>query len=218
MAEKVDIYNDRLEHVGVEDKEEVHKKGLWHKVFICLLIDPKKNTALLQRKVDNYYDFDRPDYVDFTVGGHFQAGESVEQSIRELKEEIGVEVGFSDLVPLGIRQTAHTVTDTFIEYEFQHIFLLPSDRQLESFMFEGVEVKNLVEVDIQDCIDLLLGKTDKIQAEAISIIEGKKITESIKLSQDEFVPSYIAKDQIFLKLFIAAKRYIRGESPDEILI
>ena len=173
MDEIIDVFNDRYEQIGTMNKKEAHKQtGQWHRSFICLLVNIEKKTILLQSKVKNLYDFDRPDYVDFTVGGHYQAGEAIADGIREMKEEVGLEVDFKDLIPLGIRQTAHTITDSFIEYEFQHIFLYPTTKKIEDFSLDTSEVKGLVEIDIQDGIDLLLEKRDTVFAPSVNSING----------------------------------------------
>jgi len=218
MEEQVDTYNDRYEHIGTASKKAVHKTGQWHRSFICMLINPEKKTMILQCKVENLYNFDRPDYVDFTAGGHYQVGESIEDGIRELREEVGIKASFSELIPLGVRQTAHTINDSFIEYEFQHIFLYSTTQTLDGFTLEKTEVKSLVELDIQEAIDLLLGKKDEVTATSIAVIGEKKVQKNITLTRKEFVPSYITKDKIFVRLFIAAKRFIDGDTPEEIFV
>jgi len=219
MNEDIDIFNDRYESIGSMSRKEAHKQiGRWHRSFVCLLINPQKKTLLLQCKTKDLYDFNRPDYVDFTVGGHYQSGESIEDGVRELKEEVGITADFYDLIPLGIRQTAHTITDSFIEYEFQHLFLYPTQQELEDFSLGTSEVRGLVEIDIQDGIDLLLEKVNEIAASSIVIVDGTQVHKDFVLTRDEFVPSYLAKDKIFVRLFIAAKRFVQGDVIDEILV
>ncbi|WP_432855295.1 hypothetical protein ACQPXB_22030 [Amycolatopsis sp. CA-161197] len=45
---------------------------------------------LLQKKAPRWYSFDRPDYADITVGGHYQAGETIPDGVREVHEELGL--------------------------------------------------------------------------------------------------------------------------------
>ena len=216
MDEQLDIFNDKYEHIGTAGKKEAHMKGMWHRVFTCILVDPKTKSILLQKKVPGRYSFARPDYIDVSVGGHYMAGESIPEGIRELEEEVGIKTKFEDLIPLGVRQTADTIKENYIAYEFQHIFICPSEKGLEEYELEVAEVKGLIKIDIQDGIDLLLGKKEKINAKGISIGEKGRELYEIELTQADFVPSYLKKDQFFLRLFIAAKRYVRGDSPEEI--
>ncbi|MGH3273832.1 MAG: hypothetical protein ACRDNZ_05820 [Streptosporangiaceae bacterium] len=71
----IDIRNDRYEHVGTEDKKQAHRQGLWHRTFSALAVNPADRQVILQKKAPGRYCFDRPDYADFTVGGHYHAGE-----------------------------------------------------------------------------------------------------------------------------------------------
>lgn len=216
MDEQLDIFNDKYEYQGTASKKEAHQKGLWHRVFTCLLINPQKKTVLLQKKVPDRYVFDRPDYLDISVGGHYQTGESPEDSARELEEEVGLKASFEELIPLGVRQTAATIAENYIANEFQHIFLYPTEQNLEDYALEEVEVKGLVEVKIQDGIDLLLGKIERIQGNGLFISDGNKIKQRLMITKDDFVPNYLKTDQLFLRLLIAAKRYICKDTPEEI--
>jgi len=216
MEEKIDIFNDKYELVGTANKKEAHQKGLWHRVFTCILVNPKTKTILLQKKVPGRYSFDRPDYIDVSVGGHYLAGEKIEEGTRELEEEVGIKMNFSNLIPLGVRQTAETVSEGYIVNEFQHIFICPLAQKLEDYHLEEVEVNGLVEMDIQDGIDLLLEKKDKIMGRGLFINNGKREVCEMEITKNDFVLSYLKKDQFFLRLLIAAKRYVEGDKVEEI--
>lgn len=43
----IDIFTDRYQHVGIEDKTEVHRRGLWHRTFSALALDPGQRRVLL---------------------------------------------------------------------------------------------------------------------------------------------------------------------------
>lgn len=216
--EKIDIFNDKYEFIGTATKKWAHQKGLWHRVFTCLIVNPKHKTVILQKKMPNRYLFKRLDYLDVSVGGHYLAGESIQQGIREIEEEIGLKVKFKDLIPLGVRQTAETVSKNYIANEFQHIFIYPSTRKLQDYVLDNVEVNSLVEIRVQDAIDLLTKKTNKIKGKEIFIIDNKNKLKIIDITRQDFVPSYLKKDQFFVKLFIAAKRYLNKETPSELKI
>jgi isopentenyldiphosphate isomerase len=218
MTEYIDIFTDKYVHIGTMEKKEAHVKGQWHRVFTCLLVNPQKGTVLLQKKQPGRYVFDRPDYLDITVGGHYQAGEMIEDGVRELHEEVGIPAKFEDLIPVGIRQTAATIKEDYIANEFQHLFLLPIEMELEEFQLEDSEVTGLVEIDIQDGIDVLMKKTDAIKARGIFMVDGNRVVSDLELTRDDFVPAYLEIDQFFLRYFIAAKRLVKGENPEEIFV
>jgi isopentenyldiphosphate isomerase len=208
----IDIFTDRYEHVGTEEKTTAHQHGLWHRTFSCLLVNPATQTVVLQKKAPGRYAFDRPDYADFTVGGHYHAGEDIPAGIREAHEELGLrDLTYSDFVPLGIRQTAVTLAPAWIEREFQHWHLLPYEGGLDGIPLDDAEVSGLVEVNLHDAISLAAGERGQIDARYMTRDDhGQPITAG-HLSTADLIPGYLAIDRLYLRLFLAAHHYIRGD-------
>ena len=211
--EIIDIFDDNYKHIGTCSKKEAHEKGYWHRVFTCIVINPLTKSIILQ-KVTLMSDPSKV-YLDISVGGHYQAGEKLSDGVREIKEELGLkEIKFKDLIPLGVRQTAATIVPNYHAREFQHIFLLPIKKNLQSYTLKSREHSGLIEVPIDEGINLLLGKKKKILVKGMSLIKGRKKEIGIEIKKENLVP-YV--DNLLLKLFILAKRYLRGE-PKEYLI
>jgi hypothetical protein len=72
----IDVFNDSYQHTGTEDKKAAHASGLWHRTFSALAIIPATRHLILQKKAPGRYTFDRPDYADITVGGHYEVRRS----------------------------------------------------------------------------------------------------------------------------------------------
>lgn len=207
----IDIFTDRYEHAGTEDKKEAHRQGLWHRTFSALALHPTNRRVLLQKKASGRYSFDRPDYADITVGGHYHAGEDVPDGVREIDEELGLTVSYADLHPLGLRQTAVTLAPDHVEREFQHWHLLPLDLGLEAIPLSAGEVSGLVDIDVDDAIALANGDVGSVSARyATRAEQGLSYTEG-SLSRTDLVPSYLELDRLYLRLFVAARRYCAGE-------
>ncbi len=208
----IDIFNDRYEHIGTEDKKTAHTRGLWHRTFSCLAVNPRTRRVILQKKAPGRYSFDRPDYADITVGGHYEAGERIEDGIREVHEELGLtDLAYTDLHPIGLRQTAVTLGADYLEREFQHWHLLPLDADLEAIPLADAEVSGLVEIDLANAIELAAGDRDHVPARyATRTEEGMRYQEAT-LDRTDLVPNYLKLDQLYLRLFIAARRYCDGE-------
>jgi 8-oxo-dGTP pyrophosphatase MutT (NUDIX family) len=213
----IDIYDDRYQWTGRADKRDAHRRGLWHRVFTCLVVHPERRTVTLQAKQPALYGFDRPDFLDVSVGGHYEAGEDIAGGVREIHEELGLEVAFSALVPIGVRQTAATLAPDYIANEFQHIFLLPTSTALAISARENAEVRGLVELPLDATLELLLGKLDEVHAVAWSAtLAGAATAGRFPVTRAAFPPSYLAVDQLFPRLFVAAHRYVRGDDPERI--
>lgn len=207
----IDIFDDRYQPIGTAEKKIAHRDGLWHRTFSCLVINPAERTVLLQKKTPGRYLFDRPDYADFTVGGHYEAGETIPDGVREIREELGLYINYPDLHPLGIRQTAVTLAPDWIEREFQHWHLLPLDHRIEDIPLDDAEVSGLVEIDIDDAIALTTGEQSQVTARFL-VRKGpdRRIDDNV-LTVDDLIPGYLTIDQLYLRLFIASRRYLAGD-------
>jgi 8-oxo-dGTP pyrophosphatase MutT (NUDIX family) len=208
----IDIFSDRYEHAGTAEKKEAHAQGLWHRTFSALLINPAARTVTLQKKAPGRAGFDRPHYADFTVGGHYEAGEDIPDGVREAREELGLHtLDYSDFFPLGIRQTVVTLAPDRIEREFQHWHLLPYEASLDTIPLDDAEVSGLVEIGLDDAIALAAG--DRQQADALYLSRDgdyRSIAPGV-LTAADLIPGYLAIDRLYLRLFIAARRYISGD-------
>lgn len=208
---RIDIFDDRYEHVGTEDKQTTHQRGLWHRTFSALALVPSQRRIVLQKKAPGRYSFDRPDYADVSVGGHYHAGEQIADGTREVAEELGLRVAYTDLQPIGLRQSAVTLAPDYVEREWQHLHLLPLDLELDEIPLNDAEVSGLVDIDLDSAIALAAGDRDDVPARYATRTDvGLRYTEGL-LARTELVPNYLALDQLYLRLFVAAQRFAAGE-------
>lgn len=206
---KIDIYDDNYNYISVEDKQVVHRNGIWHRVFTCQIFNSRDNCVYFQKKAPNRYSFSRPDYVDISVGGHYEAGENIEDGIREIYEETGLsDIKFQDLISIGIRQTASTIAENYIANEFQHVYLLDYKGDFSDLLKENEETSGFVKLDIDDVLNLLICQKTSIKGE-FAFLRDKTVTvESVDITLNDFVPSYLRVDQFMLRLIVAIQRYM----------
>lgn len=101
-VELFDIYNEDNEPLGiVKPRSEVHRDGDWHRVvhiyvrndagqYLIHLRSPKKDLEA--------------NSWDTRFGGHIQAGHDYDETaVREIEEEIGLQVSTNDLIVGGMR-------------------------------------------------------------------------------------------------------------------
>lgn len=209
----IDIFNDRYEPIGTGDKKTAHAQGMWHRTFSALAVNPTTKRVLLQKKAPGRYSFDRPDYADITVGGHYQAGETIPDGVREVHEELGLPIAYSDLHPIGLRQTAVTLAPDYIEREFQHWHLLPLNVPLDNIPLADAEVSGLVEIALDDAIALADSTTDTDTVPAHYATRAHTALEysEATLTKADLVPNYLKLDQLYLRLFVTARRFCAGE-------
>lgn len=89
---------DVLDENGIKTGEilsrnEVHKRGLWHRIIVVAIIN-EKNEILMQQRSHNKDK--NPDMWDISVTGHLSAGQdSLTAATREISEEVSVSLGYS---------------------------------------------------------------------------------------------------------------------------
>ena len=216
--EFLDIYTDKFKHIGTCEKKECHKRGYWHKVITVLAINPEERKVYFQRKrpADGLIT-DSNALLDFTVGGHIQAGETEELSVREIKEELLEDVTLDDLVYLGLRQTAATVTETYIANEFQYVYLFPTKKKLENFEVNGEEIARLVEIDLDEALKLFFDEKEEIVSREKYLDGAEYVYRDRKITKKNFMECYQIIDEFYKRMLIAAKRFCDGENPKYIM-
>lgn len=81
MEELIDILDENGTKTGeIETREQVHKKGLWHRIIVVAIID-KNGHVLMQQRSENKDS--NPSKWDVSAAGHVSSGQtSIESAIR----------------------------------------------------------------------------------------------------------------------------------------
>jgi len=187
-------------------RDDAHANGVWHGAFHCLICYRRegRELALFQRRSREKKI--APGLFDVSVGGHYTAGEDAAVAgPREIREELGLTVPFSSLVPVGRRIFVYCFSPGVIEYEFQDVFLLPLDIRPARLVLQPGEVDAVLELDVEEGIRLFSGR----MAAAHGVLTAGAGTEGLTtVGPAEFVPCI---DSYYLKLLMLAQRYARGE-------
>jgi isopentenyldiphosphate isomerase len=146
---------DVLDELGLptgETKERalVHRDGDWHRSFHLWIIKDGMN-VLFQRR-SHKKDLE-PNKLDVTVGGHFGAGETLLEVVREVEEEIGLKVQLKDLHYLETRQGERHY-EYAVDREFIDVYALRCDQNLDQYYLQCDEVSVLYEVPLDKALEL----------------------------------------------------------------
>lgn len=152
--EYVDIYTEEGKPTGeILEKVEAYKReNVWLK-GICVCILNSKNQILLQKrakskKID-------PDLWDILYG-HVQHGEdTIHASLREIQEEIGVQVKKENLKSLMIQKEDYTKLGR-IGKAYTECFYTKIDKPISEFTIDQEELQQIKWVDYQDLKQKLL--------------------------------------------------------------
>ena len=149
MDELIDILTPEGKPTGeIALKSEAHKKGLFHAtVHIWLFTSDEK--IVLQKRALSKKVF--PGLWDISVAGHIAAGENVLNSaIREVKEEIGLQLQQEDLIKIGTRIHQVSHANGIQDNEHHHVFIAELKTSIEGLIIQEEEVAaiKLFDLDI----------------------------------------------------------------------
>lgn len=175
MIEFITIVDHRRKKIGLKSRADVHRDGDWHETFHCWMTD--RDRLLLQLRSDTKADF--PALFDITAAGHLAAGETVRDGVREIQEELGLELTLDQLTPLGVFEDI-IETDTFLDREFAHTYVYAYAG--EAFTLDETEVADVVSVDML-ALHALIDET-RAEVETTSVISG----ETRSVTKQHLVP------------------------------
>jgi hypothetical protein len=145
--------------------------------------------------------------LDITAAGHLTSGETAADGLRELEEELGVTVDFDRLTFLGTR-TEVVALGAVLNREFDDTYFLRDDRQLTEYRLQAEEVSGLAEISIENGIRLFGGEVASIQVPAVRVTSSGFERLTWEVTAEDVIPRL---DRYYLKVFIMAERYFRGE-------
>lgn len=162
--EKLDIYDEYINFLGTENRDIVHQKGYWHKTVHCWLYDEEGNVYFQIRADSNK--------LYTTASGHVLAGETIKQAFkREVFEEIGVNASSDDaqLVEINVWKMEKMKNgEPFIDRAFANVYINKINKDYRGFNFDAKEVLGVVKINAKDCLELLLGNVNSVEAKRIT--------------------------------------------------
>jgi len=204
LTEILDIYDENLNHIGTKARTLVHQDGDWHRVFHCWVIYRDKlgvDYLVMQRRASEKRIY--PNLLDVTAAGHYEAGETIADGVREIQEELGLAVDFTDLIPLGKRVYAARI-GLLLDYQISDVFFLINDQSLEQYVLQPTEVAEVVAFKVDDGLDFCSGNIEQIKAQVFG-----GLNTTVMLQQVDFIPNI---DAYLYKILILAKRCLNGET------
>lgn len=138
------------------ERETAHRDGIRHRTAHVWIFRKKEGQVqvLLQKRSDNK-DSD-PGCYDISSAGHIPAGvDYIPSALRELKEELGVEVSGDALLYCGQRRFRFEKEfhgRLFRDNQVSNIYALWLDRDEEEFVLQKEEVSKVRWMDFKDCV------------------------------------------------------------------
>lgn len=168
LLEYYDENNEKI--IGIAEREIIHENNLWHREVAIWVINDK-NEILLQRRSSNKK---QGANKLSTTAGHVDVNENVEvAALRELNEEVGLEVNFEDLVFVDIYKNVQEGNMCY-----KYTYLVRTDKKIDEFVMQEEEVSELMYVTIPE-LEERIRKSDS----ELSFVKKpyvKEILEKIK--------------------------------------
>jgi isopentenyldiphosphate isomerase len=142
LKELLDIWDESGKATGqIFEKSIAHQKGLFHPT-VHVWFYTTTPSLLLQKRGSNKETF--PNLWDVSVAGHVSSGESIiDGALREIKEEIGLQLIPDDLLLIDVRKNINQFSNGIIDCEFQHVFLSELKISLEDLVIQKEEVDDV---------------------------------------------------------------------------
>lgn len=186
---------------------EVHRDGDWHRaVHVWVAGRDEADEPFLMFQQRSLAKDTHPGRLDATVGGHYRAGERLEQAIREIEEEIGIEPDLSALRLLGVRVCASELEAGTLDRELQDVFLLEDSRPLTAYRPHPVEVASLVRFRLADLLPVLSGEAAGLEGEVLR--QGASEVLGVPFQAADFSTRI---DRYFYRVAIAVANALRGD-------
>lgn len=200
---------------AVKPRGQVHRDGDWHGALHIWVGGVGADGApfvLFQRRSATKDTF--ANALDVAVGGHLRAGESVEASLREAEEELGLQVTPADAVRLGRRFVSVQLPPPEVpEQELQEVFAIRSDADLASgaYRLHPEELSGLVRVCIDDMEALLRRECEQIPASEWCNEQAQ--ANAMLMTLDDFPYARRTVEYPLLAL-TSLRAVLRGETPE----
>jgi isopentenyldiphosphate isomerase len=209
-SELLKIFNESGNEIGTASRAEVHKMGHWHETFHCWFterIDGEDFIFLQIRSADKK---DYPNLLDITAAGHILANEHSLDGLREIKEELGVELAMEELFSVGIIKDS-LKSPNFHDNELCHVYLYNKHVPNEMYKLQKEEVSGIVSVRMDEFEKLWFEIVNEIKAAGFKVMEnGQKEFISLEVKKENFVPH----EDSYIKNVMKAMREMERRTQD----
>ncbi len=154
--ELIDIVDENGNFTGqIMDKEEAHDKNLLHNEVAVFIINNKKQVLLQRRSANKRFNPNKW----ALCAGHVDSGESLENAaLRELHEEVGLNISINDLKPFSEREFKISDENSHITY----FYYVKSNLSENDFVIQEEELSEVKWFDLDKVIEMIKSKDESI--------------------------------------------------------
>ena len=149
MDEYFDVLDKEGKMTGIKKlRREVHRDGDWHKTIHIWIIN-ETGDILLQRRCANKDS--HSNMLDISCAGHLTSGDdSLTGVLRELKEELNLDVTKNELKFIKTLTKSERISDSFIDNEFNDLYFLETNKKIEDMKYQKEEISEIIYVPYKE--------------------------------------------------------------------
>jgi isopentenyldiphosphate isomerase len=206
--EPFDVVNADGKPLGyAKARADIHRDGDWHRAVHIWIYGIRNGGRFLLFQRRGKHKDTWPGRLDATVGGHFRAGETLSDTLREVDEEIGIPAEANKLHFAGVRVCSSEKEKGIVDRELQEVYLWRDDRPLTDFTPNPHELDGLVRIPLAMLLDFGAGQRKSL--ESVYLEAGSSRIEPVRLARQDFIPSI---DRYSYRVAIAASLALDGHS------
>ena len=158
-------YFDLLDENGnktgkIKVRNEVPRDGDWHKAVHIWIIN-ENGDVLLQRRCATKDS--NPNMLDISSAGHLSAGDnSLSGAIRELKEELNIDVKPDELQFIKTLKRNSKYTSTFINNEFDDLYILRTTKGIDEMKYQEEEISEIFFVPYKEFKNMVKNRKEDL--------------------------------------------------------
>ena len=151
----------------VMDKEEAHDKNLLHNEVGIFIINDKREVLLQKRSANKRFS---PNKWGLCAG-HVDAYETLEDAaLREIKEEVGLNVTPKELIPYGEREITISDSNSHITY----FYYVKCNKKEDEFIIQEEELSEVKWFNIDEIITMIKDEKKSFKENRIKLFEKIK--------------------------------------------
>lgn len=143
MEELMDVLDENGNKTGeILTREQIHKKGLCHRIVVIAIIDAQGNILMQQRSKNKTKN---PRKWDVAAAGHVSSGQtSTEAAIRETLEEVGIKVNEEELEYVLTYKNEENVEEDYRDNQIYDCYIVKRDKiNLRNIKVQESEVEQV---------------------------------------------------------------------------
>lgn len=150
MEELIDVLDENGNKTGeILTREQIHRKGLCHRIVVIAIIDTQGNILMQQRSKNKA---ENPGKWDVAAAGHVSSGQtSTEAAIRETLEEVGITVNEEELEYVLTYKNKENVEEDYRDNQIYDCYIVKRDKiNLRNIKVQESEVEQVKLCDLKE--------------------------------------------------------------------